>query len=68
MNWTKKRHMQLKKKEICKYFLRIYINCYYYGQRIWKKKDDVMYVQFLPRHEYKEAINIINNERGHNDK
>lgn len=33
-----------------------------------KKMINVMYVQFLPRHEYKEAINIINNERGHNDK
>lgn len=71
MSWAKERsHMQLKEKEIHKHFLMIYINCYYSRQKVWNKKDDinVIYIQFLPSHEYKEVTNIINNESGHNEK
>lgn len=40
------------------------------GKRSERKKDNInmVNVQFLPRHEYKEVINIINNESGHHDK
>lgn len=73
MSWAKKKNIignkQKRNTQVFSYGRYIYINCYYSRQKVWKIDNiNVVNVQFLPRHEYKEVINIINNESGHHEK